>query len=81
MPCCEPYPGKTILFMSDWLYTAGVEREGEKQRDKYSEGRRGSSAHKNMAQNIRWFIAAYYILKNFYFKIRGVCQEHMIPFR
>lgn len=25
VPCCEPYPGKTILFMSDWLYTAGVE--------------------------------------------------------
>lgn len=20
---CELYPGKTILFMSDWLYTAG----------------------------------------------------------
>lgn len=30
VPCCEPYPGKTILFMSDWLYTVGVEREREK---------------------------------------------------
>lgn len=28
--CCEPYPGKTILFMSDWLYTAGVEREKQR---------------------------------------------------
>lgn len=27
VPCCEPYPGKTILFMSDWLYTAGVEKK------------------------------------------------------
>lgn len=30
VPCCEPYPGKTILFMSDWLYTVGVKREREK---------------------------------------------------
>lgn len=29
VPCCEPYPGKTILFMSDWLYTAGDDKERE----------------------------------------------------
>lgn len=27
VPCCEPYPSKTILFMSDCPYTAGGQQK------------------------------------------------------
>lgn len=48
MPCCEPYPGKTILFMSDWLYTAGVERKMGRHRDTERErAYTGKCVHKN----------------------------------
>ena len=49
---CEPYPGKTILFMSDWLYTAGVKSEREKNGGTVERGAGRCMA----AQNIWWFM-------------------------